>query len=84
MTTGQSKFRIVGFATSAVLVIGAVVALGSLWVTLGDRGIYADATGTAGYTTTGEIVIGLVAFLALLAGAALAAVSAVAGRRQQQ
>jgi hypothetical protein len=34
-----------------VLAVASVIVLGYLWVALGDRGLYADATGTAGYTT---------------------------------
>jgi len=48
------------------LVTGIVIMI-YLWKVLGERGMYADATGTGGYTTVNEVLLGLLGFV-LLAG----------------
>ena len=58
----QRTSSIIGLAIAAALGLTGVV-MGSVLVnTLTQRGLAADATGTGGYTTDTEIVLGLVAF----------------------
>ena len=69
MAMRNRNIGIIALVTGSLLAIGAAVTFVTLWVTLGDRGIYADTTGTAGYTTTGELVAGALAFLGVVLGA---------------
>ncbi|MEP7368086.1 MAG: hypothetical protein ABI662_00435 [Dermatophilaceae bacterium] len=45
--------------SSALALVGGVATLIYLWIVVGHRGEVADATQTAGYTTNGEIVAGV-------------------------
>ena len=62
---------LVAAAVTGLLAVASIGVLGYLWVVLGDRGLYADATGTAGYTSPLEgaalisSLAGLVVFSAL-------------------
>jgi len=42
---------------AAILTLLSAAVLIYLWITLGDRGLYADATGTDGYTTPLEAFV---------------------------
>ncbi|MDJ1113440.1 hypothetical protein [Microbacterium dauci] len=59
-----------------------MIALGTLWVTLGDRGISADATGTSGYTRPSEVVAGLLGVVALITGVIVGVWSLLARNRR--
>lgn len=45
--------------------IASLASLVYLWIILGERGLEADANGTAGYTTTSEVLLGGLAILGL-------------------
>lgn len=49
-----------------------------LWIVWGDRGIYADSTGTAGYTTTLEIVLAVVGIVLII----LSVLALLGGKRK--
>ena len=63
--TGRTS-SIIGLAIAAALGVTGVVMGSALVSTLTQRGLVADATGTVGYTTDAEIVLGLVAFVLFL------------------
>ncbi len=67
----------IALVTGSLLTIGAAVTLVALWIALGERGISADTTGTAGYTTTGEAVVGALAFLGVIVGAIAITIGAI-------
>jgi hypothetical protein len=56
--------------------ITGILLLAYLWKVLGDRGLYADATGTGGYTTVVEIIIGMLGVL-LLVGSVIVLMRAI-------
>ena len=57
---GQTA-SIIGLVLAALIGAVGIVMGGVLVNTLTERGLVADATGTGGYTTDAEIVVGLVA-----------------------
>ncbi len=65
----RTKLHSVSLATAALAgTVGAGILI-YLWVTLGDRGLSADANHTAGYTTSSEIALGLLGLVLVLGSA---------------
>lgn len=62
--------RVAGWAAaiSAAGVLAALSTLAYLWIIWGDRGLYADVTGTAGYSSATEwaLLIGSLATIPIL------------------
>jgi hypothetical protein len=65
----MSNRRIIVLCSIATMtLLSGLIILGYLWYELGERGLYADATGTSGHTTASEVVL-------ILVGGLLAAIS---------
>lgn len=71
----------IAIALGIVSILAGAVALFALAQRLIERGLEADANGTAGFTTTGDIVQGIAGLILIAAGIALTVVGFIHSRK---
>lgn len=63
----STRTRIVVNVIASTLIVLSLAGLAYLFVIFGDRGLNADAQGTAGYTTSGEMLLLVLCALGIIA-----------------